>query len=101
VQRPTAGIDLKPQEKVHEPKIVVSSQFAVGSCHGACELRADGRARGCPTGGRRDHALPLSGQALATLAIFAFLGQWNSFLWPLIVTNSEKMRTLPVRPADI
>lgn len=40
--------------------------------------------------------LPLSGPALATLAIFTFLGQWNSFLWPLIVTNSEKMRTLPV-----
>lgn len=40
--------------------------------------------------------LPLSGPALATLAIFTFLGQWNSFLWPLIVTNSETMRTLPV-----
>jgi multiple sugar transport system permease protein len=40
--------------------------------------------------------LPLSGPALATLAIFTFLGQWNSFLWPLIITNSEKMRTLPV-----
>jgi multiple sugar transport system permease protein len=40
--------------------------------------------------------LPLSGPALATLAIFTFLGQWNNFLWPLVVTNSEKMRTLPV-----
>ena len=40
--------------------------------------------------------LPLSGPALATLAIFTFLGQWNSFLWPLVVTNSDKMRTLPV-----
>ncbi len=40
--------------------------------------------------------LPLSGPALATLAIFTFLGQWNSFLWPLIVTNSEEMRTLPL-----
>jgi len=40
--------------------------------------------------------MPLSGPALATLAIFTFLGQWNSFLWPLVVTNSEKMRTLPV-----
>jgi multiple sugar transport system permease protein len=40
--------------------------------------------------------LPLSGPALAALAIFTFLGQWNSFLWPLIVTNSEEMRTLPV-----
>jgi multiple sugar transport system permease protein len=40
--------------------------------------------------------LPLSGPALVTLAIFTFLGQWNNFLWPLIVTNSEEMRTLPV-----
>ncbi len=40
--------------------------------------------------------LPLTGPALATLAIFTFLGQWNNFLWPLIVTNSEHMRTLPV-----
>jgi len=40
--------------------------------------------------------LPLSGPALATLAIFTFLGQWNSFLWPLIVTNSQEMWTLPV-----
>jgi multiple sugar transport system permease protein len=40
--------------------------------------------------------LPLSGPALATLAIFTFLGQWNNFLWPLVVTNSEEMRTLPV-----
>jgi multiple sugar transport system permease protein len=41
-------------------------------------------------------ALPLSGPALATLAIFVFLGSWNSFLWPLIVTNSIEMRTIPV-----
>ena len=40
--------------------------------------------------------MPLSGPALATLAIFTFLGQWNNFIWPLIVTNSEEMRTLPV-----
>jgi multiple sugar transport system permease protein len=40
--------------------------------------------------------LPLSGPALATLAIFTFLGQWNNFLWPLVITNSEKMQTLPV-----
>ncbi len=40
--------------------------------------------------------LPLSGPALATLAIFVFLGSWNSFLWPLIVTNSVEMRTVPV-----
>jgi len=41
-------------------------------------------------------ALPLSKPALATLAIFTFMGQWNNFLWPLVVTNSIEMRTLPV-----
>lgn len=41
-------------------------------------------------------ALPLSRPALATLAIFSFLGQWNSFLWPLIVTASPELRTLPI-----
>lgn len=41
-------------------------------------------------------ALPLSTPALATLAIFTFMGQWNDFLWPLVVTNSLEMRTLPV-----
>ncbi len=41
-------------------------------------------------------ALPLSLPALSTLAIFTFVSSWNSFMWPLIVTNSEGMRTLPV-----
>jgi len=41
-------------------------------------------------------ALPLALPAVATLAIFTFISSWNSFMWPLIVTNSESMRTLPV-----
>lgn len=41
-------------------------------------------------------ALPTALPALATLGIFTFITTWNSFLWPLIVTNSEMMRTLPV-----
>jgi multiple sugar transport system permease protein len=40
--------------------------------------------------------VPLSMPIFATLAIFTFVGSWNSFMWPLIVTNSESMRTLPV-----
>jgi multiple sugar transport system permease protein len=40
--------------------------------------------------------MPLSGPALATLAVFAFMTQWNNFLWPLIVTNSNTMRTFTV-----
>ncbi len=40
--------------------------------------------------------LPLSGPALATLAIFAFMGAWNDFLWPLIVINTDIMKPLSV-----
>jgi multiple sugar transport system permease protein len=40
--------------------------------------------------------LPLSGPALSTLAVFAFMAQWNNFLWPLIVTSSNSMRTFTV-----
>lgn len=41
-------------------------------------------------------AFPLAMPAVATLGIFTFIGSWNSFMWPLIVTNSDYMRTLPV-----
>jgi multiple sugar transport system permease protein len=40
--------------------------------------------------------LPLSTNALAALAIFVFLGHYNDFFWPFIVTNSLETRTLPV-----
>lgn len=40
--------------------------------------------------------LPLGKPALATLAIFSFLGGWNDFMLPLIATNEIEMRTLPV-----
>jgi len=40
--------------------------------------------------------LPLIKPVLATLAIFTFLAQWNSFIWPLIVISSAKIRTLPL-----
>jgi multiple sugar transport system permease protein len=39
--------------------------------------------------------LPLSGPALATLAIFHFMYNWNDLLWPLLITSSLEMRTLP------
>lgn len=41
-------------------------------------------------------ALPTALPAIATLAIFEFLASWNTFLWPLVVTHSEAVRTLPV-----
>ncbi len=39
---------------------------------------------------------PLIKPALATLAIFTFLSQWNSFVWPLIVIHTSTMRTVPL-----
>lgn len=41
-------------------------------------------------------ACPLALPAIATLAIFTFITSWNSFIWPLIITNTEAMRTLPL-----
>jgi multiple sugar transport system permease protein len=40
--------------------------------------------------------MPLAGPAITALSIFTFLGQWNDFLWPLIVTNRIEMLTLSV-----
>ena len=45
-------------------------------------------------------ALPLAMPALITLAIFTFITTWNSFMWPLIVTNSEAIKTLPIALAN-
>lgn len=40
--------------------------------------------------------LPLSKPALATLVTFTFVGSWGSYMWPLIVTNSIDLKTLPI-----
>ncbi|NHC40338.1 carbohydrate ABC transporter permease [Bacillus sp. MM2020_1] len=40
--------------------------------------------------------LPVTRPALAAVAIFQFMSQWNSLLWPLITLNSKEMFTLPV-----
>jgi len=39
--------------------------------------------------------LPLSKPALATVALLNFMNLWNDLLWPLVVTTSPDMRTLP------
>jgi multiple sugar transport system permease protein len=41
-------------------------------------------------------AIHLARPALATLAVFAFMASWNSFLWPLIITSDQSMMTLPL-----
>lgn len=40
--------------------------------------------------------LPLSKSVIATAAIFSVIGSWNSFMWPLVMTNSEGLRVLQV-----
>lgn len=39
--------------------------------------------------------------ALAALAIFTFIGSWNSFFWPLIVIDSNDLATLPLAVAAL
>lgn len=40
--------------------------------------------------------LPSSGPSIATLAIMAFRAQWDSLLWPLLVVQSDEMKTIPL-----
>jgi multiple sugar transport system permease protein len=40
--------------------------------------------------------VPLSKPVFVTNGLFTFIGGWNSFLWPLIVTNSSTYRTIQV-----
>jgi sn-glycerol 3-phosphate transport system permease protein len=41
-------------------------------------------------------AVPLARPAIGALSVFAFLGAWNQYLWPLLVTEDEKYRTVQV-----
>ena len=41
-------------------------------------------------------AVPLARPAVAALSVFAFLGAWNQYLWPLLVTKDEKYRTVQI-----
>ena len=36
--------------------------------------------------------VPMSGPVFATVAILQFLGNWNAYLWPVMVTQSEDVR---------
>ena len=40
--------------------------------------------------------LPNSVSGITTAALFSFLGHWKSYQWPLIITNSTELRTLPI-----
>ncbi|MDH6523052.1 multiple sugar transport system permease protein [Streptomyces sp. SAI-135] len=45
--------------------------------------------------------LPLSRPIVSAVAIFVFIGAWNNFLWPFIVTNDADLMTLPVGLATV
>ncbi|MGW7688207.1 carbohydrate ABC transporter permease [Streptomyces asiaticus] len=40
--------------------------------------------------------VPLAVPAIATLAVFKFISQWNNLLWPLVISNSDSTRTAAV-----
>ncbi|MCT0957221.1 carbohydrate ABC transporter permease [Weissella cibaria] len=40
--------------------------------------------------------VPNAKSTITAIGLLQIIGSWNSFMWPLIVTNTEKMRTLPV-----
>ncbi|ADB33538.1 binding-protein-dependent transport systems inner membrane component [Kribbella flavida DSM 17836] len=40
--------------------------------------------------------VPLCRQPMAVLTVFTFVGTWNSFLWPLLIAQSDSMKTLTV-----
>ncbi len=46
-------------------------------------------------------AVPLARPAIVTTALFAIVSEWNEYLWPLLVTNIDAMRTLPVGVAQL
>ncbi len=43
-----------------------------------------------------DHVVPLSRPVLVTFGLISLVAKWNDYLWPLIVTNTQNMRTLTV-----
>jgi multiple sugar transport system permease protein len=45
--------------------------------------------------------VPLTGPAVATLAIFTFTASWNEFFWPLLVVQSTEMWTLQILIASM
>ena len=40
--------------------------------------------------------IPLSKGALGAVGIYTFINAWNAYMWPLLVTNTDKMRTVQI-----
>lgn len=66
------------------------------------ELEEAARIDGCGRLRTLIHVLvPLTGPAVATLAIFTFTASWNEFFWPLIVVQSTEMWTIQLLIAQL
>jgi putative chitobiose transport system permease protein len=66
------------------------------------ELEEAARIDGCTELGLWWHVMiPAVRPALATLAIFVFIGSWSDFLWPLIVIDRPDYYTLPLGVANL
>ena len=66
------------------------------------ELFDAARIDGCNEWGVfRRIVIPLAVPGIAVLGIFSFVYSWNDFIWPLVVTNTTAMRTLPVGLASM
>lgn len=66
------------------------------------ELLDAGRLDGCSSFGLYWRiVLPILRPALAALAILTFLDIYNDFVWPVVVTNSNEMQTLPVMLSNL
>ncbi|MDY6785418.1 MAG: carbohydrate ABC transporter permease [Cyanobacteriota bacterium] len=66
------------------------------------ELEEAGRLDGCREIGLWWHVMiPAVRPALATLAIFVFIGSWSDFLWPLIILDRPEYYTLPLGVATL
>ena len=45
--------------------------------------------------------LPMSRPAIAAIVLFSFVSHWNEYFWPLVMTNSDSVRTLPIAIAQL
>jgi multiple sugar transport system permease protein len=61
------------------------------------EIEESGRIDGCTAFGLYSRLImPMSTAGLATLCIFSLISSWRAFLWPLVITSTDRFKTLPL-----
>ncbi|MPL59688.1 L-arabinose transport system permease protein AraQ [bioreactor metagenome] len=45
--------------------------------------------------------MPMAKSALASIALISFITHWNDYFWPLVMTNTQRVRTLPLGVAAL